>query len=230
MDNEAIMYSVSSVRNASIRGVTAHRGNASEYPENTIAAFESALFLGVDWIELDIHKTKDNQIVVTHDPETGRVGDTNLQVCQVTLKQLMFVGMAHKFRLQRNLTLTECPSARVPLLSDVIRLAMQQEETRISIQPKVSCVPEALMIIRDLQSEKWIGFNDDSLRKMKEVKKYAQSIPVLWDRSADADIDEDLHIAKQEGFEAIVIDHDGITKAKVDRIHQGRLRACKERR
>jgi glycerophosphoryl diester phosphodiesterase len=204
-------------------GVTAHRGNSSEYPENTIAAFQSALSLGVDWIELDIHKTGDNQIVVIHDAETGRVGDTNLQVCRVPFKELKSVDVAHQFRTYNNLPLADCPSASVPLLADVIRLVMEQSETRISIQPKADCVKEAVMIVKDLEAVKWIGFNDGNLRKMKQVKKHAESIPVFWDRPANTDIDKDLRIAQREAFEAIVINHNGMTKAKVEKIHQAGL-------
>ncbi len=40
-------------------GVTAHRGNSGEYPENTMAAFQSGIELGPDWIELDLFRTKD---------------------------------------------------------------------------------------------------------------------------------------------------------------------------
>ncbi len=204
-------------------GVTAHRGNSAEYPENTILAFKSALSLGVDWIELDIYKTKDNQIVVIHDSATGRVGDRNLQVSKVTYEELKSVDVAHNFRTFNKLTLKECPSANIPLLSDVIRLITHQNETRLSIQPKADCVKEAIMIIRELKAEKWVGFNDGSLRKMKEVKTYAKLVPVFWDRPANANIDRDLKIIQQEGFESIVINHKGITKAIVDKIHQAGL-------
>ena len=54
-------------------GVTAHRGNAGEFPENTMPAFESALKLGADWIELDVHQTTDGVIVVTHDADLKRI-------------------------------------------------------------------------------------------------------------------------------------------------------------
>lgn len=45
----------------------AHRGGKSVFPENTIKAFGTALKNGADAIELDIHFTKDNKIVVHHD-------------------------------------------------------------------------------------------------------------------------------------------------------------------
>lgn len=204
-------------------GVTAHRGNSAEFPENTIPAFKSAISLGADWIELDIHKTKDGYIVVIHDSDTKRVGDRNIQVSKVTYEELKSIDVAHDFRVRNKLTLKECPPARAPLLSDVIRLVMKQDKARLSIQPKADCVKEAIVIIKDLKAEKWVGFNDGSLRKMKEVKAYAKLIPVFWDRPADANIDRDLQVAKQEGFESIVINHNGITKAKVDKIHKAGL-------
>ena len=38
--------------------IYAHRGNKSEYPENSLAAFQSAVELGVEGIELDVHLSK----------------------------------------------------------------------------------------------------------------------------------------------------------------------------
>lgn len=45
-----------------------HRGARGLYPENTIGAFAKAIELGVDTVELDIVVTKDDQILVSHDP------------------------------------------------------------------------------------------------------------------------------------------------------------------
>jgi glycerophosphoryl diester phosphodiesterase len=44
--------------------VIAHRGASAERPENTIAAFERAIEIGADYVELDVH----NDLSVTHDP------------------------------------------------------------------------------------------------------------------------------------------------------------------
>ena len=46
-----------------------HRGAPREYPENTLPAFERAIALGADAIELDVHVTADGVPVVHHDPE-----------------------------------------------------------------------------------------------------------------------------------------------------------------
>ena len=209
-----------SEHNFALNGVTAHRGNSIEFPENTIPAFKSALSLGVDWIELDIYKTKDGEIVVTHDPNTKRVGNRELLISEATFEALKSIDVAHEFRTRNNLSLKECPQESMPLLSDIIHLVMQQNKTRLSIQPKSDCVKEAIEIIKKLKAEAWVGFNDGSLSKMKEVKKEAKAIPVFWDRPADSDIDKDIEIALKEVFESIVINHKGITKTKVHKVHE----------
>ena len=52
--------------------VIAHRGNSSEYPENTLPAFESAAALKADLTELDYHTTADGIPVVLHDKTLDR--------------------------------------------------------------------------------------------------------------------------------------------------------------
>lgn len=48
--------------------VIAHRGASAEHPENTLPAFERAIELGADYVELDVHADRAGRLVVTHDP------------------------------------------------------------------------------------------------------------------------------------------------------------------
>jgi glycerophosphoryl diester phosphodiesterase len=53
--------------------VIAHRGASAERPENTLPAFERAIELGADFVELDVHADSVGRLVVTHDrPRPGR--------------------------------------------------------------------------------------------------------------------------------------------------------------
>jgi glycerophosphoryl diester phosphodiesterase len=47
--------------------VIGHRGAAGRFAENTLAAFEGALALGADWVELDVRRTADAVLAVHHD-------------------------------------------------------------------------------------------------------------------------------------------------------------------
>ena len=51
----------------------AHRGACMMAPENTLEAFELALCLGADFLELDVRLTADGQVVVMHDANIIRV-------------------------------------------------------------------------------------------------------------------------------------------------------------
>ena len=54
----------------------AHRGGAGLWPENTLEAFGRALALGVTTLELDVHLTAEDDVVVHHDPTVhGRLAD-----------------------------------------------------------------------------------------------------------------------------------------------------------
>ncbi|MDD2805158.1 MAG: glycerophosphodiester phosphodiesterase [Elusimicrobiales bacterium] len=53
---------------ARVVAVHGHRGSRGTVPENTIPAFEAGLMAGVDVLELDLGVTKDNVVVISHEP------------------------------------------------------------------------------------------------------------------------------------------------------------------
>jgi len=72
----------------------AHRGDWSEAPENTVAAFRAAERAGADMIELDIRRAADGAVVVVHDPTLERVWGSPLAVADATLAELAQIGVA----------------------------------------------------------------------------------------------------------------------------------------
>lgn len=54
------------------RRLYAHRGASIERPENTLPAFERAVEIGVDVLEMDVHLTRDEQLIVVHDDTAFR--------------------------------------------------------------------------------------------------------------------------------------------------------------
>ena len=54
------------------RRLYAHRGASAERPENTMPAFERAIEIGVDALEMDVHLTRDDQLIVVHDDTAAR--------------------------------------------------------------------------------------------------------------------------------------------------------------
>ena len=64
--------------------VAAHRGGARLWPENSLRAFREALALGVDLLELDVHRTADGTLAVIHDPTLERTTDARGEVGALT--------------------------------------------------------------------------------------------------------------------------------------------------
>ncbi|AJJ57133.1 glycerophosphoryl diester phosphodiesterase family protein [Yersinia pseudotuberculosis IP 32953] len=95
-----------------------HRGYSSCRPENTFPAFEAARLAGTHCIEIDIHLTADNQLVVTHDHRVDRVSTGQGFVEQLTYPQLLEFDFGMKYH-------PDFAGTRIPLLADVLRWAVK---------------------------------------------------------------------------------------------------------
>ncbi|ACZ43616.1 Glycerophosphodiester phosphodiesterase [Thermobaculum terrenum ATCC BAA-798] len=75
----------------------AHRGASALAPENTLAAFITAVEIGVDAIELDVQRTKDGQLVCIHDAHLERTTDGEGMVGDRTLRQIKLLDAGSWF-------------------------------------------------------------------------------------------------------------------------------------
>ena len=94
--------------------IIAHRGASAYAPENTLEAFELAVKMGADGVELDVHMTRDGELVVAHDEEIGRVADGIGLIRNMTTSELK----KHRF----NRTHPEFKDATIPTLREVYEL------------------------------------------------------------------------------------------------------------
>jgi glycerophosphoryl diester phosphodiesterase len=75
----------------------AHRGASGEAPENTIAAFQRAVNLGISYVELDVHASRDSHVVVTHDATVERTTNGKGSIQQLTLAELRRFDAGYHF-------------------------------------------------------------------------------------------------------------------------------------
>jgi glycerophosphoryl diester phosphodiesterase len=91
--------------------VIAHRGASADAPESTIAAFELALEQGADGIQLDLHLSRDGELVVIHDFTLERTSDGAGAVRALTVRELKRLDIGRwrgrRWRGQRVQTLQE---------------------------------------------------------------------------------------------------------------------------
>ena len=65
--------------------VVAHRADWRNFPENSLEAIESSIQMGVDIVELDIHRTADGELVVCHDRTIDRTTNGKGKISELTL-------------------------------------------------------------------------------------------------------------------------------------------------
>lgn len=109
----------------------AHRGASAQYPENTLLAFRRAIEQGVDALELDIHRTADDELVVIHDSTLERTTNGH--------------GNIHNHRLQEIRQLDAGQGEKIPLLDEVIQLA-RAAQIRLFVEVKGATEAEELAI------------------------------------------------------------------------------------
>lgn len=155
--------------------VWAHRGNSCQFPENTLEAFESALALGSDGLELDVHMTCDQQIVVTHDESIERVSNGRGRVADQTLAQLRSYNF-HKTKPH------SVAMARIPLLAEVLEL-VKPSQAMVNIEIKSGIVlykgieKAVWQLVRDFGMEDRIlysSFNHFSLTTLKQIDPHTR--------------------------------------------------------
>lgn len=95
--------------------VAAHRGGALLWPENSLLAFRKAIALGVDFLELDVHLSRDGEVVVIHDATLPRTTTGVGAVQDLTLAELRSLRLK-----DRDGRVTSEP---VPRLEEVAELA-----------------------------------------------------------------------------------------------------------
>ncbi|NHZ72264.1 MAG: glycerophosphodiester phosphodiesterase [Aquificales bacterium] len=75
--------------------VIAHQGGEQLRPSNTMPAFEHAVELGVDVLEMDIHQTKDGVLILMHDATVDRTTDGSGAIQEMTLAEIKALDAGH---------------------------------------------------------------------------------------------------------------------------------------
>lgn len=205
-------------------GVTAHRGDSTNFPQNTLRAFSAAIELGADWIETDVHMTKDGQLVLMHNPTTGDYCEKDVAIRDCTYAELAGLDAAWAFRKSRGLTLEQCPWAAIPLLSEALDIVLAAKKSKISLQPKCDCVDRIVELVNAKGAREWIGFNDSTDSWMARARELAPFAPIFYDRCGDFDLERDIDFARRHGFNAIVPHYKDVTPKCVAHIQEAGLK------
>ena len=170
--------------------VHGHRGARARRPENTIPAFEYAIQHGVDALEMDMAVTKDNVIVISHDPilepPVCHGPQPQAIIHQLTLLQVKEWDCGAQ-QNPRFATQQAIPGTRMPTLDEVFALATQGtfdyniETKSFPDKPQYTPTPEVfaqivLDKIRHYKLEKRIILQSFDFRTLRAMHKLAPEI------------------------------------------------------
>ena len=154
--------------------VWAHRGASGYAPENTMEAFELAIEMGADGIELDVQLSKDGELVVIHDEMLQRVSNGNGYVKDYTLEELKTLNF--------NRTHPEYKKTSIPMLKEVLQL-LKNTDLNLNIELKTGMFfysdieRKILDLVSEygMQDKVWYSsFNHYTVKKIKELQTDAK--------------------------------------------------------
>jgi glycerophosphoryl diester phosphodiesterase len=107
--------------------VMAHRGASESAPENTLAAVEKAISDGAHWVEIDVQRTADDQVVVVHDQDLMKIGGRPMVVTQSRYVDLAQVDVGSWFD-------TAFADQRIPTLEAVLECCKGRIKVNIELK------------------------------------------------------------------------------------------------
>ena len=193
--------------------VIGHKGASKIEPENTLRAFSKAIEFRADFIEFDIHKTIDNEIVIIHDDD----------ILRTTGKQ----GLIKEMTLINIKKLDAGKGETIPTLRELARLA----QNKIGLQVEIKAFGLLNELVEILQEYKLIEssiiscFAYDEIIKLKDIEPRLKLALLLPEgRRSLRMMKRATARAINSEFYAIHPHYSSITKEYVDFVHSNRLK------
>ena len=143
----------------------AHRGASGMAPENTLAAIDRAIKLGVDLVEIDLRVTGDGRLVVIHDSTVDRTTNGHGAVKDITLEEIRKLKAGEWFD-------PPFSRERVPLLEEVLDLTRKNALLLVEIKAKAisGLLVEAIKELKASEEVVVQSFHPDSIQQVRELE------------------------------------------------------------
>jgi glycerophosphoryl diester phosphodiesterase len=161
--------------------LVAHRGHALEFPENTLPALQSALELGVRWLELDVQLSRDHVPIVLHDDTLLRTTGTQGSVFEHSAAELLQLDAGEPTRFGARFA-----GVRLPLLRTALALIRQWPDCRLCIEIKTESLQQFghERVLQQVLAEiaiaatqcVVISFDERAVRMARELA----GVPIAW--------------------------------------------------
>jgi glycerophosphoryl diester phosphodiesterase len=154
--------------------IIGHRGARGIEPENTIRSFKKALELGVDYIECDVHLTKDGQIVLMHDHTVDRTTNGT--------------GLVNSFTFDEIRKLDAGKGEKIPTLQELLDLVKGKVKLHIELKDENATEKTVRLVEKNGMVDQVFltSGNTETLKKVKELNPSISMEHIFGEPPADA--------------------------------------------
>ncbi|MGB9845479.1 MAG: glycerophosphodiester phosphodiesterase [Methanothermobacter tenebrarum] len=185
--------------------VIAHRGASYFEPENTLRSFRRAVEMGADRVEVDVRLSKDNKLVVIHDPRVDRTTNGTGRIKDMTLQELK--------------SLDAGKGEKIPTLQEVIDAL---KDTKLVIEMKIPGIEEKLSEkIREnrLKNVLITSFYHGSLKKIKTLDENIETGAIFSCQPIKPE-----KLALDAHADAIFPKHKFVNQKMIKRVHEHEIK------
>ncbi|WP_083243882.1 glycerophosphodiester phosphodiesterase [Formosa sp. Hel1_33_131] len=171
-----LIFVLSSMLTNAQTKIIAHRGFSGIAPENTLIAFQKAIDCKADYFELDVHKTKNDSIVVIHNSSVDETSSNGFkgEIAELNYSDLraVNVGYSRKFGdIYKN--------EKIPTLREALALA--KGKIKVCIEIKVfGTEKEVLKIVNDLGVKEDVIIFSFKYPVLAKIRQLDTDISILW--------------------------------------------------
>lgn len=196
----------------------AHRGASNLAPENTVASAKLAWELGADAVEIDVHLSKDNRLMVIHDKTTKRTcsGKKGLDIAtnpSILLRDLdAGIWKGDEFK-----------GEKIPFLDEIIKIIPEGKTLVIEIKCGEEAIPALKRSIEKNGNLNRIVFICFNWKTIIETHQAFPNNKCYWLSSLKAGLKKKMEQASKEGLSGVnlkhsIIDQEIITLAKTNKL------------
>ena len=150
--------------------VVAHRGDHTQVPENTLAAYENGIKNGVDFVEIDLRTTKDSVLVIMHDGSVDRMTNGKGNVSDLTYAEIRQLKVVDKTKGTGKLY-------DIPTFEEVLKTC--KDKVGIYLDFKNASVQQAYDMIKKYGMEKQVVVYTNAPSQYVDWKKLVPSMPLM---------------------------------------------------
>ena len=151
----------------------AHRGASHDAPENTLKAVELAWEQNADAVEVDIHLSKDEEIIVMHDKNAKRTAGINLKIKDSYSNHIYNLDVG-KWKHEK------WKYEKIPKLEDIINTIPKGKELFIEIKSDRKIINRLFQILDSTPKKKQCVIISFNLKTLQKVKEKDSTIRTYW--------------------------------------------------